>query len=334
MKVKRYKIYCETEAAWRHWYLPESVAAPTTCPTDTGHTVTGGSVSVVATIGPDSVEIANKPDVKIRKPDGSRAYIFGVDFCDRKTWYVEAVAVTDEAVGTSDGVTTVFNLDHGTNNDPDEAIIDTTRGLITDDHLLVPSGGGTFVPVVKVDGVEKTMREPYESSGGDYALDFDTGVITFFSAPANAAAITASYYYAPNTVGPEFRAGPPVGKQWTIDKAEAQITADFTSNDWFTDTIMMNVFYAPYNIADPANEVRYYNYGNLLDYSSGSYVDYPACAGARGYANPTRIFRWDYATPIVLTPDYELRAWTKHGRPLGAERATVVMYALEEDYTG
>jgi hypothetical protein len=332
-KVTEYKIYCETDAQWERWFLDENDPAPTTCPVDTGHTVTGASVSIVKHIGPNAVEVTNDPVVHTRKPTGSRAYVFGVDFCDRKTWYVESVKVTDEAVGTGDGATTVFNLDHGTNAVADEAILDLTRGLITDDHLMAPPGGavGDYKPVVKIDGVEKTAREPYETTGGDYEINFDTGVITFYVAPGNTLAITATYYYVPASVGPLVVAGPPAGKVWVIDKAEAQITADFTTDDWFTDTILMNVFYAPLDLADPANEVRYYNYGNLLDYSSGSFVEYPVVAGTRGYNKTTRIFRWDYLTPITLAEDYELRAWTKHQRALGATRATIVMYALEED---
>jgi len=279
------------------------------------------------------VSISNKPDVQIRKPDGSRAYIFGVDFCNQKTWFNVSTNVTNEAVGTGDGATTVFNLAHGSNAVAGEAILDLTRGLITDDHLMAPPGGavGGYVPVVTVDGVTQVMREPYEATGGDYTLNFDTGVITFYVAPADTLVITATYYYVPVGVGPLLQAGPPAGKKWTIDKAEAQISADFATDDWFTDTIVMNVFYAPYNASDPAYEVRYYNVGNLLDYAAGSFVEYPAVAGQRGVTKPTQIFRWEYQTPITLYPDYELRAWTAHGRALGAERATVVMYVLEED---
>jgi len=45
-----WKIYCETEAAWKQWVLSENASAPTTCPTNTGHTVTVGSVALEKTI--------------------------------------------------------------------------------------------------------------------------------------------------------------------------------------------------------------------------------------------------------------------------------------------
>ncbi len=278
-------------------------------------------------------EITNKPDVYVRKPDGARAYVFGVDFTDQKTWYTVAEQVIDEDVGTGNGILTAFQLDHGALALAGEVILNLCQGLITDDHLMAPPGGsvGGFCPVIELDGVPLTMREPYETGGGDYLLDFVTGLVTFFTPPGVGVAITASYYYVPAGVGPLLKAGPPPGKKWTIDKAEAQISADLETDDWFTDTIMMNVFHTPSGFTDPANEVRYHNYGNLLDYAAGSFVSYPACSGARGIAKPTHIFRWEYQTPITLYPDFEIRAWTKHARPLAASRATVVMYALEED---
>ena len=56
MAVHHYKIYCETDAKWERWYLDESDPAPTTCPTDTAHTVTAESVSVVEVVGPLNVK--------------------------------------------------------------------------------------------------------------------------------------------------------------------------------------------------------------------------------------------------------------------------------------
>jgi len=60
MSVKHYKIYCETDAQWEDWYLPDDAAEPTTCPVDSGHSVTASSVSVVETIGPNEVSLKNE----------------------------------------------------------------------------------------------------------------------------------------------------------------------------------------------------------------------------------------------------------------------------------
>jgi hypothetical protein len=47
--LKRYRVYCETEA---QYILTTGYqdTAPTTCPTDAGHTITAGSVAAVASI--------------------------------------------------------------------------------------------------------------------------------------------------------------------------------------------------------------------------------------------------------------------------------------------
>jgi len=65
MKIAHYTIHCSTEGLWRDHYLPEGDPEPTTCPVDTGHTVTPDSVNVVETFGPNEVNIVS--------PDGSVA---------------------------------------------------------------------------------------------------------------------------------------------------------------------------------------------------------------------------------------------------------------------
>ena len=78
------------------------------------------------------------------------------------TYKTQELSVTGEAVGTGDGATTEFLLD----------------------NYPVKSGSLT----VYVDGVAKT-------EGTDYNVDYNTGKITFTSAPANGASITADYTY-------------------------------------------------------------------------------------------------------------------------------------------
>ena len=115
-----------------------------------------------------TVDISNIPYVVPKKPSASRAYMFSIDFTKRRTWWVDSVKVTDEGF-TGNGVDTTFQLAHGTGSVANEAILDLTRGLITDDHLIVPPGGsvGDYKPVVKLSDVAQIMRKPYETTGGD-----------------------------------------------------------------------------------------------------------------------------------------------------------------------
>jgi len=78
------------------------------------------------------------------------------------TYKTQEMSVTGEAVGTGDGSTTEFLLD----------------------FYPVKSGSLT----VYVDGVAKT-------EGTDYTVDYNTGKITFTTAPAAGASITADYIY-------------------------------------------------------------------------------------------------------------------------------------------
>lgn len=268
-----------------------------------------------------------------QKSSASRVYAFSIDFTKRQTWWADAVKIADETFG-GDALTTTFQLAHGSGTVENEAILNLTSGLITDDHLMIAPGDATaggYKPVVKIDSVVKTSRKPYETSGGDWWLDFTTGLLTFAVAPANQAAITVTYYYVPATAGPVIRFGPPAGKKWTIDYAEAQVSKNVS----FDDCIIMQVF--GYGGAVPLGpQVRYENVGNILDYSYGSFVEYPPVAGTngRGSTQGSLLFRWEYLSPIVLRSSLyggmQIKSWTENARPFGGERMTIVFYALED----
>lgn len=55
--IVQYRIYCETEAAWKYVFLPIGSNAPTVCPTNTAHAVTEQSVDEVSRITPNVVSI-------------------------------------------------------------------------------------------------------------------------------------------------------------------------------------------------------------------------------------------------------------------------------------
>ena len=77
--IKHYKLYCESDDVWEHWYLPDTVSEPTTCPTNTLHNVTAESVSLVETI--EHTDPAKAPDGTLyTKPrPASESY----EMCDR-----------------------------------------------------------------------------------------------------------------------------------------------------------------------------------------------------------------------------------------------------------
>ncbi len=78
MKVKIWKIYCESDDQWERWYLPEDDPAPTTCPVNTLHNVTADSVSSVGVIGDDFARSADGSLRTVPTP-ATEAY----EMCDR-----------------------------------------------------------------------------------------------------------------------------------------------------------------------------------------------------------------------------------------------------------
>ena len=106
---------------------------------------------------------------------GQEVIVATHNFCDPTTWFYESVRVEDEeAVDSGDGLT--WNLTH--NN-----VIRTGWGKFhkEDDYINAEPEGHGYSVVVEVDGVEKAMREPYASTGGDYLVNYVDGSLTFFS---------------------------------------------------------------------------------------------------------------------------------------------------------
>ena len=79
MIINKWKIYCETDSKWEYWHLPETESAPTTCPTDTAHTITAGSVAIAEVIDPN----IQKSQIKIGEDEISLLE-FGYNFTAAK----------------------------------------------------------------------------------------------------------------------------------------------------------------------------------------------------------------------------------------------------------
>jgi hypothetical protein len=302
------------------------------------------------------VDIGNKPTVFARKPAGTiRSYGFGVNFCDRTTWLTLAQQVVAEAVGTGDGAATNFSLAHGDTPLAGERILDLYHGKIADeDNLPAPKDPtGTAAPagyfhttpgngsvsgykvIVKVAGVEKTERKYAKTSGGDYTLNYVTGQITFAAAPADAAAVTATYWYVPATYAQQGLVSirPPVGKKWIINKVEVQ----YSKTTELTDTVLVGVFDNNGNAL--ARPTKLKNIRDIISWTNGAFPEIAAHGGAlRGITAAVIIQRWDYESAIELfnlgTPTnyvpYELRVWLDEGVEATGEWMSVVFYGLEE----
>jgi hypothetical protein len=275
------------------------------------------------------VSVSTKVKTVPQKPDPaiySRIYSFSVNVCDPTTWYVDSEYIEDELLASATGQTEFYTL-HGSGHGC--AIIDLHHGKITEENMIVAPTGSYYVSV-SVSGIEKTERECYEKSGGDYEVDYLAGKIKFFEPQYGD--VRASYFHTPSGLGPIFSVAPPAGKKWTIDAAELQVSKDFT----MTDTIVQNVFltHPLYGRIKGVADVEYKHFSTFLDFTYGSYPVIPVIGtGPRAMCHDSIIMRWEYLTPLELLSslEMELRSWAKHGRKFDGERFVLTVYGLESD---
>lgn len=122
--------------------------------------ITGGDIYEISTVGDQPYTEDIWVGLYLTNPDeliDSYTYI-----TTEMAMTVLATQVTGEAVGTGDGIETVFSLD-------ESPVCPTTL-------------------VVKIDGVAQTEAT-------DYTVNYKTGTVTFVAAPADNEAITADYWY-------------------------------------------------------------------------------------------------------------------------------------------
>lgn len=291
------------------------------------------------------VWVWSKEDIKhvnLRKnTNGDRVYSFSCDFCKKETWFIGSSGVTNEIVGTGDGITTDFYLSHGSGLG--EAIIDLSHYKVTDENLIKSPNGtvGGYIPIVKVNGERVYERDAFETSGGNFTIDYTVGKVSFFNPPQSGHEITASYFYSPSGSGPIISLKPNSGKKIIIDFSEVQFSSDVTINDCIVQNVFLDypVFISGQYITTlqgvkATTDAEYGHFGNYLDYTFGSHPVVPAIGGpTRGTQNSTVILRWDYIKSLELLSslNMNLKVWTKHNRGFFGERATVTIYGLEID---
>jgi hypothetical protein len=287
-----------------------------------------------------------------KRNDAKIFYVFSPDLTDKCSWYLDAVKVTDEAVGTGDGTTVTFNLACGGDG---TAKLLQVYGKVTNALALKPTphqlGGtdwgtaGEYIPVVTVDDVAQTMDRPFRSSGDkDYVWDVDAQTITFHTAPANGLAIVATYWYVPTAATCHLMrlVHPPTGKKWTIDYVEAQFSQDMEYND----TIIFGAYPKGVYTVPLEPELHYTNAHEVDDYSIRSVPSINAWGGTTSARKATQakdLKFWEYVEELSVSSvqnpalgglggNYvELNARLEEGTVFGGERATVTIRILEED---
>lgn len=243
------------------------------------------------------------------------------NLADPTTWYTTSERVEDATLTDSgDGLT----FESG------EVWIDLTHGKLFDEDAIVADVAHGFEVVVKVNGVEKTERAPFATSGGDFVVDYRNGKVTFASSQAGAT-VTATFSKMVDSV---FALVPLSGKRIDIEEVEAQFSSDVEMND----SIVFEVW--AYNPADLPNKVRvdrtrYKTFKNFIDEALGSYPVIPAIGGPsnRGALHPIYGFPFRYGTIRSLSSamGIELRVRLENDVPFGGEHATATFYTTVRD---
>lgn len=333
--VKRYRVWCSTDSKY---VLSWAESPPTTCAENTAHAIDSNYTVAIETVAPDQVEITNAPSVQIRKPSGliaSRVYGFSVNFCDRTTWFHDAVEVPDEIVDIGDGVKTVFTL---ANNN----VIDLSHGKVSDENDIanpagsfrkMGSGYGTtydenlsgYVPIVKLVGVEQVERGYGETTGGDYTFNYATGTITFFSAPTGA--IECTYYYAPLDKGPKVVVQATPGTKFMISRMEVQASPDACPMS----DILICVWAGPNLLARPT-VIK--NYHDIVSWARGGYPPIPAQGAAETRALPHEVnihqIRYSSEIPLLSSAAMKIETTLSKPEPFAGTWATIVLYGVAE----
>lgn len=258
---------------------------------------------------------------------GDRLWCFSTNFCDRTTWFPGSIYVEEKSIGTGNGSTVEFSMG-------DTYIIDVTHGKISQEDDLLPAmfgkDGDTFSPVVKLDSTAKTERGYDKNSGGDYEIDYVTGTVTFFSAPANGVDVRASYFKAYSSIQ---IIAPPAGKQFEFEDIELQFTDDLV----ITTNIVAEIWaYNPYDLPNkmyiPGTRGTYKNLHDFINWSKGSFPVIPQFGGSGPRALKGDIYhmRVVYRSPIILKSSLgvEWRIYLADDIPLQGSFGTVTLYGI------
>lgn len=257
-------------------------------------------------------ELRLRTSIEPRKT-GDQAVIVSHNWCDRCTWYGQSVRVTGETLDDyGDGYRFVSSHPYW---------IDLSHGrLYREDIVSTP-----YLPKIYVDGYLATERAPFSDSGGDFAIDYRTGIVTFFSSKTGCA-VTASYSYENGSM---FIVKPGTGKRLWVERSEVQFSADVV----ITDSTHFQAW--AYNPASPPNKIpassktTYKTAKDYIDEANGVYPTVPAFGGeVRGTPVGHMVFPFNYMTVKELKSSYgvEIRVWLESNKEFGGTFGTATFY--------
>lgn len=294
------------------------------------------------------LDSSSRPVVVTEPRSGDDTVYTTHDFCDKCTWFGESVRVVDKTITSGDGGTT-WDTGDGYIIDMISGRVQDDDGLVEEQKLLNPSDPHGYQVVVKIDGVLKTMREPFEASGGDYEVLWEAGQIRFFT-PVTTGTVTASYSKA---AGSTFFLKPLPDKILSIERAKTDFSENIVMLDGVEYSVWGYVWYfakeyaeansLPLDMKIPLYTTKYKRmkqiqneaegshpvlefYGSTTEERALSQVEFRRTA--RGLSSKVQSIYFRYSTTRDLNSlaGLELRVKTSHDRPLGGDLATLTFY--------
>ena len=261
--------------------------------------------------------------IAAEKSSLNKSTIYSPNYCDQTTWFPSAVYVVNETVSQS--VDGYYHLAHS-------SIIDSYHGKISnEDYLLGPDGYSLRVTVVQ-DGYTMTEQDPHFATGGDYVINYTTGII--YPVTLNQP-ITVTYHYAN---GSTFTINPPTGMEIIIDSAECEFSTDIILTDTVEFIVMgyASVFAPqlglPAGYRIPLSTTKYKTMNDFYNDAVKSYPVYPPMGGSgwRGVNVPSTVLNWDYISATAISSALGMQVIIKleHDTPFGGLYATTTFFTI------
>lgn len=257
--------------------------------------------------------------------EGGKLNLISFNWCDKTTWYENAVRVVDEEASAVDGNYDTYEV-------ANTHLIDASHGKITGEDFLTDANEHSYKVSVKVNGSPLSEVDPH-TGAGDYTFDYVAGELTFAPALTSTDTVEVTYHYATDSI---WTVKPKPGRQLKIKSAEVQFSEDISLRD----TMTFELFYTDPQTGQLALANTPVYYKTLQDYINESNGALPLVKGTshsspgwRDMTVPRQIFRWDYQTmtPIKSSAGMELHVRSIHNQEHKGASVTLTLYCLSEE---
>jgi hypothetical protein len=247
---------------------------------------------------------------------GSSLVVVTHNWCDKTTWYQQSDRIVGEILNDSG--------DGKTHQSANQHWIDMTHGKVYREDTI----NTQYLPIIKVGGVVKTERTPWKDVGGDFTINYATGVVTFFEVQTET--VMVDYSSASSSL---FTIAPNIGKILTVENSEVQFSADINMLD--------SIHFQPWafdsgdlpNKIPVAEKTTYKTIRDYVDEAAGVYPEIPSIGGAsRGLNQPHVVFPFSYKTVKTLysSMGLEIRIQLDEDIGYGGEFSSATFYCTSK----